>query len=95
MAGSSIEKAIDERCEFFTDGLQRMLIARYGDHICFVKDEEDDGRFNWKTLSEGLRTSGDVRTFMNDLYLAFDAMELCADNNPHLDKSLLPEQASA
>ncbi|MBR6814258.1 MAG: hypothetical protein IKM69_00420 [Alistipes sp.] len=96
MASDSIESAIDELCKQFTDGLHKMLVARYGDNIHFVKkDDEDFRHLNWKTLSEGMQTSKDVRAFMNDLYLAFDAMELCANNNPQLDKSLLTEQLSA
>lgn len=63
--------------------------------ILLKKDDEDFRHLNWKTLSEGMQTSKDVRAFMNDLYLAFDAMELCANNNPQLDKSLLTEQLSA
>lgn len=95
MASKSIKSAIDELCKQFTDGLHKMLEARYGDNIRFVKNDEDFCHLNWKALSEGMQTSRDVRAFMNDLYLAFDAMELCANNNPQLDKSLIPEKTSA
>ncbi len=94
-ADYAIQGAIKNLCEYFTIGLHNMLIARYGNNIHFVKDDENVDNLDWKTLSEGLRTNKDVRTFMNDLYLAFDAMQLCADNNPNLDKALIPEQASA
>lgn len=95
MAGVAIQNAIDKLCERFTEGLHKMLIARYGNSIRFVQDDENVDQIEWKTLSEGLRTNKDVKTFMNDLYLAFDSMQLCADNNPYLDKSLIPEQAGA
>lgn len=94
MTNDTIKTAIDNRCKDFTKGLHKILESKYGDSIHFVNDDENVDYLEWKTLYEG-STSKDVRAFTNDLNLAFDAMQLCADNELFLDKPLIPEQTSA
>lgn len=89
----SIRSEIDDKlCELYTNGLHEILTARYGDKIRFVKDCES-GNFNgWKPLSE---TNVAVETFISDLYLAFDTMKLCANNNKALDEAIEVRQIGA
>lgn len=94
-AGNAIQEEIDKLCYFFTKGLHDILHARYGNRIHFVDDNDNIENLNWMTLSEGLRTNRNVQIFMNDLYLTFDAMELCANNNQQLDNALIAQQTNA
>ena len=86
MAGKAIQDAIDNLCEFYTEGLCKLLQTRYGEKIYFINDETFDANLEWVSLSEGLiRYRFIISTFMNDLYLAFDTMELCCDTNKEID----------
>lgn len=88
-AGQSIQNEIDNLCDFYTEGLQRILSSRYTDKFRFIGENENIGGVTWLSLSEGMKRHSHILTaFMNDLYLAFDAMELCADKNRDLDNAL-------
>lgn len=85
-----IEEKIDEMCNFYTEGLWNILSRRYNNKIHFITDRED---LEWKSITEGLRTNINITTFMKDLYLTFDTMEICTQNYQVLYNALLPEQS--
>ena len=88
-----IEEKIDEMCKFYTEGLWSILSIRYNNKIHFITDSEDMNKLEWKSITEGLRTNINIATFMKDLYLTFDTMEICAKNYQVLYNALLPEQS--
>lgn len=95
IAGQAIQRAIDNSCESLTERLHEVLETRYGGRIKFVNDNEDIENLRWQPLTEGLRTNSYLQIFMNDLYLTFKAMQLCANNNQQLDNALIAQQANA
>ncbi len=93
VTGNAIQDSIDKLCEYYTEGLQRILCQRYSNRIRFVDKEEIIRGVEWKTLSEGQRTNIDIALFMNELYLTFDTMILGAENNVDFNNSMLTEQS--
>lgn len=92
VAGKTIQDAIANMCEYYTQGLRRILISRYGKQIHFTDDSEKIEDIQWMTLSDGIKISPKLSSFINDLYLTFDTMELCADKSRELDKALIPNR---
>lgn len=89
--GNAIQDSIDKLCEYYTEGLHRILRQRYNNRIRFVEEEEIIRGVEWKTLSEGQRSNIDIALFMNELYLTFDTMILGAENNIDISNNSITE----
>ncbi len=94
IAGQAIQRAIDNFCESLTERLHEVLETRYGGRIKFVNDNENIENIRWQPFTEGLQTNSYLQVFMNDLYLAFKAMQLCTYNSQQLDNALIAQQAN-